>query len=120
MDKQTTYGVEEEMEASQLKIGEFIKKNLYEIAVVLVCVVRVVIGIAPIGLSGKSVVEIVGDSLLTIVFAILMARLMEEKGLVVGEQSDNYTRAIKAYRVIESRAGKHIKKMETLLRSQSR
>ncbi len=56
--------------------------------------------------------EIIGDSLLTIVFAILMARLMEEKGLVVGEQSGNYTRAINAYRVMESRAGKHIKKMD--------
>lgn len=113
MDNQTTYGVEEEVAEKQLKIGEFFKKNLYEIAVVLVCVVRVVVGIAQIGLSGKSVIEIIGDSLLTIVFAVLMARLLEEKGLVVGEQGKNYTRAIEEYRIMEQRAGAHIKEMDS-------
>lgn len=112
MNDQTTYGVEDEASATQLKIGEFVKKNLYEIAVVLVCVVRVVVGIAQVGLSGKGVIEIIGDSLLTIVFAVLMARLLEEKGLVVGEQSKNYINAVNSYRKKEIRAGKHIKGMD--------
>ncbi len=108
----TEYGVEEDMLSVQTKITDFLKKNLYEIAVVLVCFVRVIVGISDVQLSGKTLIEIVGDSILTIVFAILLARLLEEKGLSVGEQSEKYKSAIKSYRKTEERAGEYIKRLD--------
>lgn len=105
----TEYGMEEEMSTAQVKVIAFFKKNLYEIAIVIVCLARIVTGLAPVELSGKTVIEILGKSVLTIIFALLLARLLEEKGLSVGEKAEKYKREIEKYHEAEERAGKHLK-----------
>lgn len=108
----TEYGVEEEVSTAQVNVIDFFKKNIYEIAIGLLCIVRIIAGLAPVQLSGKTIVEIIGDSFLTIIFAVLLARLFEEKGLAVGEQAENYRVAIQQYRETESTSGKYIKKLD--------
>jgi hypothetical protein len=49
---------------------------------------------------------------LTIVFSLLICRLFEEKGLNVGENAKEYSKAIQSYWELEKEAGKHIKKLD--------
>lgn len=108
----TTYGVEEDVSATQRKVVDFFQKNIYEIAIVAVCLVRVIAGLANIQESGKSFVEVIGDSVMSIIFALMLARMLECKGLAVGAKAECYTDAIKDYRKMALRAGKHINKMD--------
>lgn len=108
----TTYGVEEDVSATQRKVVDFFQKNIYEIAIVAVCLVRVVAGLANIQESGKSFVEVIGDSVMSIIFALMLARMLECKGLAVGAKAKCYTDAINDYRKMALRAGKHINKMD--------
>lgn len=108
----TEYGMEEDAATAQVKVIAFFKKNLYEIAIVIVCLARIVTGLAPVELSGKTVVEVLGKSVLTIIFALLLARLFEEKGLAVGENADRYKHAIEKYHETEEKAGRHLKRLD--------
>ena len=113
MDKEfTEYGVEEEVVSTQKSVADFFQKNIYEIAIVLVCVVRVIAGLANIQESGKSVAELIGESIMSMVFAFMLARMLECKGLAVGGNADCYKKAIENYQETSQRAGKHIHKMD--------
>ena len=108
----TEYGVEEDVSNTQKKVVDFFQKNIYEIAIVAVCLVRVVAGLANIQESGKGVAEIIGDSVMSIIFALMLARMLECKGLAVGARAQCYTDAIDSYWKLAQRAGKHINKMD--------
>ena len=113
MDKELAeYDVEEEVVSTQKKIADFFKKNIYEIAIIAVCLVRVVAGLANIIPTGQSILSILGDSALTIVFGVLLARLLEGKGLLSGEETEVYKTAIDEYRIAAKKAGNYITEIE--------
>ena len=108
----TEVSVEEEVSEAQKKIANFFKKNIYELAIVAVCLVRVIAGLAEIIPTGRSVLAILGDSALTIVFGVLLAKLLEGKGLLSGEETEIYKTAIDDYREAAKKAGKYITEID--------
>lgn len=96
----------------QNKLGEFVKKNFYDIAIVIACIVFTFQGIAPIQKSGASVIEILGKGFITFIFAFALARFFEGKGFIQGEESDKYKKALEVYRESAHKAGEDIEKLD--------
>lgn len=90
------------------KLSAFLKSNIYDIAIFLVCAARIIFGLAEIVKTGNTISGIIGDSAVTLVFAIVVSRLLEGKGFIAGENTDTYKRALEEYREIKVRAGKYI------------
>ena len=106
------YTAEEEVSDAQKRLADFFKKNIYEIAIIAVCLVRVVAGLADIIPTGRGVISILGDSAVTIVFGVLLARLLEGKGLLCGEGTKAYQTALEDYRATAKDAGKYITEID--------
>lgn len=98
----------EECEGIHTKIARFLKNRLYDIAIVLLCLTRIVFGLAEIQKTGHTVAQILADGFITLVFSIVLSRLLEGKGLISGEKTTEYQEAIKAYRLQRDRIGDNI------------
>lgn len=96
----------------QNKLGEFIKKNFYDIAIFIACIVFMFQGVADVKKSGATVVEILGKGFITFIFSFALARFFEGKGFVQGEESEKYKKALELYRVSADKAGKSIEKLD--------
>lgn len=91
----------EEVEGSEgihAKIAKFFKTRLYDIAIVILCVVRVVFGLADIEKTGNSIAQILADGFITLIFSIVLSRLLEGKGLISGEKTAEYQEAMTEYK----------------------
>lgn len=88
----------EESEGIHAKIAKFFKTRLYDIAIVILCVVRVVFGLADIEKTGNSIAQILADGFITLIFSIVLSRLLEGKGLISGEKTAEYQEAMEEYK----------------------
>lgn len=96
----------------QQRFFGFIRKNVYEIVIVFVCLAFMLKGVADIEKSGKSIVEILGNGFITLLFSMSLCRLLEGKGFLSGEQSAEYKKALAEYEIEAKKAGAHIKEMD--------
>lgn len=96
----------------QTRLNNFVKKNLSDIAIALVCFVRIVYGLTEIEKTGNTVAEIIADSAITFIFSIILCRLFEGKGLTAGENSKSYQEAVKNYNEAKDSAKGFISKLD--------
>lgn len=96
----------------QTRLNNFVKKNLSDIAIALVCFVRIVYGLTKIEKTGNTVAEIIADSAITFIFSIILCRLFEGKGLTAGENSKSYQDAVKSYNEAKDGAKGFISKLD--------
>lgn len=96
----------------QQKFFSFIRRNVYEIIIVFVCLAFMLKGVADIQKTGASVVEIIGNGFITLLFSMSLCRLLEGKGFFAGEQSAEYKEALEEYKEERKKAGNHIKEMD--------
>lgn len=96
----------------QQKFFGFIRKNVYEIIIVFVCLAFMLKGVADIQKTGASVVEILGNGFITLIFSMSLCRLLEGKGFFSGEQSKEYKEALEEYKEERKKAGNYIKEMD--------
>ncbi|MBQ3019147.1 MAG: hypothetical protein IJD77_00990 [Clostridia bacterium] len=94
------------------KLTAFLKNNVYDIAIVLICVARIVFGLAEIEKTGNTIGGIIGDSAITLVFAIVLSRLLEGKGFLAGETTDSYKKALEDYQHAARSAGTYITRLD--------
>lgn len=97
---------------TQQKVMAFLKKNVYDLAIVLICVVYMIKSVAEIQKSGNTVIEIIGNGLVTLLFSMSLARLFEAKGLIAGEESTAYKKALTEYEKAKRTAGQRITEMD--------
>lgn len=112
MDEKENMVDGEEYVSLQTRINNFVKKNMTDIAIALVCIVRIVYGLTEIEKTGKSVAEIIADSAITFIFSMILCRLFEGKGLTEGENSKAYQDALKDYNTAKDSAKTHISKLD--------
>lgn len=96
----------------QQRFFGFIRKNVYEIVIIFVCFAFMLKGIADIEKTGASVVEILGNGFITLLFSMSLCRLLEGKGFLSGEQSAEYKKALEEYESEAKKAGQYIKEMD--------
>lgn len=96
----------------QQRLLSFIRGNVYEIVIVFVCLAFMLKGVADIEKTGSSIVEILGNGFITLLFSMSLSRLLEGKGFYSGERSDEYKEALKEYKEERNKAGNHIKEMD--------
>ena len=96
----------------QQRFFGFIRKNVYEIVIVFVCFAFMLKGVADIQKTGASLVEILGNGFITLLFSMSLCRLLEGKGFLSGEQSTEYKKALEEYEVEAKKAGTHIKELD--------
>jgi hypothetical protein len=96
----------------QQKFFGFIRRNVYEIIIVFVCLAFMLKGVADIQKTGASVIEIIGNGFITLLFSLSLCRLLEGKGFFSGEQSDEYKEALVEYKKERKKAGEYIKEMD--------
>jgi magnesium-transporting ATPase (P-type) len=77
--------------------SEFIKSNLVNIAIVLICFAYVLRGLITIGATGKTWYEIVADGLLAFMVSVSIKVLMRKKGLNNGFMSDKFIATTNLY-----------------------
>lgn len=106
------YAREDGVLSAQNKIFSFIAKNVYEIVIVLVCVAFMLKGVADIEKTGATLIEILGNGFITMLFSMSICRLLEGKGLWAGEQTQAYKDAIAEYNAEAKKAGPYIKEMD--------
>jgi hypothetical protein len=104
--------VETSFKDIQKKFFSFIRRNVYEIIIVFVCLAFMLKGVADIQKTGASVVEILGNGFITLLFSMSLCRLLEGKGFFAGEQSAEYKEALEEYKEERKKAGNHIKEMD--------
>ena len=112
MDEYNVDGTELEELSLQTRINNFVKKNMTDIAIALVCLVRIVYGLTEIEKTGKSIAEIIADSVITLIFSLILCRLFEGKGLTAGENSKTYKDALKGYKEAKDSASNFISKLD--------
>lgn len=105
-------GTAEEYVSIQTKLTRFIQKNIFDIAIVVICLARIVFGLAEIQKTGKTVAGIIADGAITLVFSVILSRLLEGKGLIAGEKATAYQDALERYRVKRDEAGQWIGKLD--------
>lgn len=96
----------------QQKLFWFLRKNIYEIIIIFVCLAFMMKGVADIHKTGASVVEIIGNGFITLLFSMSICRLLEGKGFLSGEQADEYKEALAEYKEERKKAGAYIKEMD--------
>lgn len=96
----------------QKKFFGFIRRNVYEIVIVFVCLAFMAKGIADIEKTGASVIEIIGNGFVTLLFSFTVCRLLEGKGFLSGEQTPEYMEALADYKEERRKAGNYIKEMD--------
>lgn len=104
--------VEDKFGGLQEKLFVFLKRNVYEIVIVLVCLAFMLKGVADIEKTGASVIEIIGNGFITLLFSMSLCRLLEGKGFLSGESSAEYKKALEEYEKEAKKAGAHIKEMD--------
>lgn len=90
----------------------FIRGNVHEIVIVLVCLAFMLKGVADIQKTGATVLEILGNGFVTFLFSMSLCRLLESKGYMSGEQAEPYKDALKEYVEEREKAGANIKEMD--------
>lgn len=80
------------------KASEFVRRNMYDLIVLLIVLVNIAQGFARISATGKTITEILGDGFITLVLSFTIARIFDIKGLDRGESDDSYLKAMEAYR----------------------
>lgn len=98
--------------SASAKATAFVKKNIYDIIIVLVCLVYIVKGLADIQKSGKTVIEILGGGFISLLFAFTISRLLEGKGLLRGGQTNEYLSALEEYREQVKKTQPYITELE--------
>lgn len=96
----------------QKKFFGFIRRNVYEIVILFLCLAFMLKGVADIEKTGAGVIEILGNGFVTLLFSISLCRLLEGKGFLAGEQSDEYKEALAEYNDERKKAGNYIKEMD--------
>ena len=104
--------VETAVLTTQEKIAEFIKKNIYDVAIALICIVYMLRGVAQIEETGQTAMEIFGGCFVNLVFSLAICKLFDGRGLMAGNNSKEYKDALKEYRETAKRAGKYITEMD--------
>ena len=94
------------------KVFTFIRGNVHEIVIALVCLAFMLKGVADIQKTGATIVEIIGNGFITLLFSLSICRLLESKGFMSGEQAKEYKQALKEYYEERKKAGKRIKSMD--------
>ena len=96
----------------QQRFFGFIRKNVYDIVIVFVCLAFMLKGVADIEKTGAGVLEILGDGFVTLIFSMSLCRLLEGKGFLSGEQSKEYKEALAEYKEEQKQAAAHIREMD--------
>lgn len=104
--------VESKFGGMQEKIFNFLRKNVYEIIIVFVCLAFMLKGVADIQKTGATVIEILGNGFITLLFSMSLCRLLEGKGFLSGENAVEYKKALEEYEREAKKAGAHIKEMD--------
>ena len=112
MDERNEGQIENTVLTTQQKVMAFLKKNVYDLAIVLICIVYMIKSVAEIQKSGNTIVEIIGNGLVTLLFSMSLARLFEAKGLIAGEESKAYQKALTEYEKAKRTAGQRITEMD--------
>lgn len=107
------YAREETFKDVRQRVSNFIRGNVYEIVIVLVCLAFMLKGVADIQKTGATVVEILGNGFVTFLFSMSLCRLLESKGFMSGEQSKTYKDVLAEYAAERKKAGKRIKEMDS-------
>ena len=90
--------MEEQMKKTKTEIfSQFIKDNLVNMVIVLICLVYILRGLITIGETGKTWWEILADGLLAFFVSISIKILMRKKGLNNGFNSDKFIATTNLY-----------------------
>lgn len=77
--------------------SQFIKDNIVNLILILICLVYILRGLVSIGKTGKTWAEIIADGLLAFIVSISIKILMRKKGLIQGFNSDKFIATTNAY-----------------------
>ena len=107
------YAREESFVDVKQRLSKFVRGNVYEIVIVLVCLAFMLKGVADIERTGATIVEILGNGFITLLFSMSLCRLLESKGYMSGEQAKTYKDALAEYAEERKKAGESIKEMDS-------
>ena len=107
------YAREESFVDMKQRLSKFVRGNVYEIVIVLVCLAFMLKGVADIERTGATIVEILGNGFITLLFSMSLCRLLESKGYMSGEQAKPYKDALADYAEERKKAGASIKEMDS-------
>lgn len=107
------YAREESFVDVKQRLSKFVRGNVYEIVIVLVCLAFMLKGVADIERTGATIVEILGNGFITLLFSMSLCRLLESKGYMSGEQAKTYKNALADYAEERKKAGESIKEMDS-------
>ena len=90
--------MEEQIKKTKTEVfSQFIKDNLVNMVIVLICLVYILRGLITIGETGKTWWEILADGLLAFMVSISIKILMRKKGLNNGFNSDKFIATTNEY-----------------------
>lgn len=90
--------MEEQIKKTKTEVfSQFIKDNLVNMVIVLICLVYILRGLITIGETGKTWYEILADGLLAFFVSISIKILMRKKGLNNGFNSDKFIATTNEY-----------------------
>ena len=90
------------------KLTKTMKDRIIDLAIVFVGLVFVLRSVIEIDKTGRSVTEIIADSVMTLLFSFLVSRLLEAKGLAQGGKANEYLATMKEYSKIIEEITPHI------------
>ena len=86
-------------------LKKFIIKNLIYIAVMMLCIIYIVSGFIMVTDSGRSIVQIIGDSIIVFLFSYFIVQAFMLQGVIKGDQSVEVTSARKEHGEVKKEIG---------------
>lgn len=95
-----------------VKTAEFLKKYIFDIIIALSCISYVFWGIITIEESGKSLLDILASSIVSLGMGTSISMLLGQKGMIAGFQNTNYLKTISLYGNVVDKITNKIDKLD--------
>jgi hypothetical protein len=95
-----------------VKTAEFFKRYIFDIIIAISCISYIFWGIITIEESGKSILDILASSIVSLGMGTSISMLLGQKGMLSGFQNDNYLKTISLYGIIVERITNRIDKLD--------
>lgn len=94
------------------KFVEFIKKNLYNLILVVATGAFLIKDFIQIKESGRTIAEIIASTIISLAMGLAFKFILDKKGIIAGQSTDSYMNMMKAYENEIKKTDDHIDKLD--------
>lgn len=94
------------------RIGNFFRDYIIEMVIALACLAYVLLGVAQVVKTGRTVAEIIASGAMAFIFGFSICRLFSHKGIVIGEKDNRFIKTMAEFSATVEKTIPHIAELD--------